>query len=665
MGIPNDDARDQPDVALNAAGEHDPYLLCLEGSCVPDSQGFISLFLIGGTSASSPSFAGIMALVDQQHGPQGQANYVLYRLAAAESSSLSQCNASKSTTLPVSTCVFNDVTIGNNSVPGQTGFEAGTGYDLATGLGSVNANNLVNQWSSINFRATTATLTPGTITGTHGSPVSLGVSVAPNSGSGTPTGDVSLQTGLIAAPGFIDAFPPMPAGFLTLNNGSSSASVSNLPGGSYTLTAQYSGDTIFSPSPLSSPINVNISSENSSTALTLLTADQNGNAIPFTGGPFGGFVYLRGDVSGQSGHGIPTGIVAFADSNSRFGSLNLNSQGNTVTPDGYFGFSIGQHALTAQYEGDNSFDSSNSSPAADFTITKASSTSVLTPISGAIQGTTVTLTANVTSPAFAGAPFESCGDMPCQSVNNFFGNDFPSGTVTFFSGSTQLGTAPVGTSGPEPTANGVTAVASLTTSALSAGVNSITARYSGDSNYMASSAPPISVSVDSDFAFAAANSNVTVSAPGGSGTDVLTVTGQPGYNSTVTFSSVSCSGLPPLAQCSFTPASITGSGSTTVTVTTKAPTPAVAHLEWSSVGFIFAGVLLLNFRQRRFRRVFVFSILLAGTAIASISCGGGSSGGGGGSGSPGTPLGSYPIVVTATTSDGAVSHTANFTLMVQ
>ena len=59
-GIPNDNVRDLPDVSLTAAS-HDPYLLCLEGSC---SQGFI--YFVSGTSAAAPSFAGIMALVDQQ-----------------------------------------------------------------------------------------------------------------------------------------------------------------------------------------------------------------------------------------------------------------------------------------------------------------------------------------------------------------------------------------------------------------------------------------------------------------------------------------------------------------------------------------------------------------------------------------------------------------------
>ncbi len=83
LNIPTDGVRDVPDVSLTAAG-HDPYLICLEGSCVADNQGYISVYLISGTSAAAPSFAGIMALVDRsQGGRQGQANYVLYPLAAS------------------------------------------------------------------------------------------------------------------------------------------------------------------------------------------------------------------------------------------------------------------------------------------------------------------------------------------------------------------------------------------------------------------------------------------------------------------------------------------------------------------------------------------------------------------------------------------------------
>ena len=106
----------------------------MRGLCVPDQQtGQFFIFLVSGTSASAPSFAGVMALVNQAIGArQGQANYVFYKLAQGET--LSQCNGSSTSGLPNVSCVFDDVTVGNNSVPGLTGFSAGVGYDMATGL---------------------------------------------------------------------------------------------------------------------------------------------------------------------------------------------------------------------------------------------------------------------------------------------------------------------------------------------------------------------------------------------------------------------------------------------------------------------------------------------------------------------------------------------------
>ena len=169
-GIPNDGVRDVPDVSLTAAG-HDAYLLCLDGSCTPNRRGEIELQGYSGTSAATPSFAAIVALAVQKTGSrQGQAASVLYTLAASES--LASCNASNTTGLPASGCIFNDVTIGNNAVPGEPGYgttsglyQAATGYDQATGLGSVNATNLVNAFAGggtpqLTASATSVAFTP-------------------------------------------------------------------------------------------------------------------------------------------------------------------------------------------------------------------------------------------------------------------------------------------------------------------------------------------------------------------------------------------------------------------------------------------------------------------------------------------------------------------------
>ena len=145
-GIPADDHRYVPDVSLTAAG-HDPYLVCLSSSCTPTSTGRFNLEGYAGTSAATPSFAGIMALVVQKTGSrQGQANVVLYQLAAQEQ--YSQCASGARIS---SSCIFNDITAGNNAVPGGPSglYPATVGYDLATGLGSIDVTNLVNQWNSM------------------------------------------------------------------------------------------------------------------------------------------------------------------------------------------------------------------------------------------------------------------------------------------------------------------------------------------------------------------------------------------------------------------------------------------------------------------------------------------------------------------------------------
>jgi hypothetical protein len=389
-GIPNDSARDLPDVVLNA-DTHDGYALCLEGSCTPNASGEFSLYLVGGTSASAPSFAGIMALIDQQMAAtnptegasQGQANYILYKLASTEA--LSQCNASNTTTPPLTTCIFNDVTVGNNAVPGEVNYglpsaqyQAGIGYDLASGLGSVNIANLVAKWDSVTFSPTTTTLTITESTIPHGSSVPFTVAVSPTTGTGIPTGDVSL----LAAANNDAAIFDDGVGLFTLNaSGSVASSTSNLPGGIYLLEAHYAGDDTYASSN-SNWATVDVTAEASATTLSVLTINSSNTAfIPFAGGPFGSFVYLRADVAGASGHGTPTGNVNFTDT---FGTIpggtstglslalnsgdSLQSGAYTATPNGIYNFDTGTHTISASYSGDPSFNISSTSPPISFTI---------------------------------------------------------------------------------------------------------------------------------------------------------------------------------------------------------------------------------------------------------------------------------------------------------
>ena len=163
-GVPADGKRDTPDVSLLAAngGLGNGYAFYMGG-----------LSASGGTSASSPAMAGVMALVVQKQGSaQGLPNPVFYKLAAAQNTA----NCNSNTVAAGNTCVFYDTTSGNNSVPCQNGTfnctngttigvlsgqSTTVGYDTATGLGSVNATNLVNTWSTQSGTPTiTVTLSP-------------------------------------------------------------------------------------------------------------------------------------------------------------------------------------------------------------------------------------------------------------------------------------------------------------------------------------------------------------------------------------------------------------------------------------------------------------------------------------------------------------------------
>jgi pseudomonalisin len=135
-GIPTDNARYVPDVSL-AAAVHTPYSM-VQGH----TTGSSGLFSVGGTSASSPAFAGITALLAQSAGGRlGNMNPLLYSAGRAQYGAVGE---SAPVALAAGSPAFHDVTTGSNSVPGLTGYTAGTGYDAATGLGSVDAAALAS-----------------------------------------------------------------------------------------------------------------------------------------------------------------------------------------------------------------------------------------------------------------------------------------------------------------------------------------------------------------------------------------------------------------------------------------------------------------------------------------------------------------------------------------
>jgi Bacterial Ig-like domain (group 3) len=490
--VPVDGVRDLPDVSLFAASGSPSgsfYIVCeadqVGGSSCDPTNPNTQFIGVGGTSASAPAFAGVMALVNQQvptpHG-QGNANYVLYKLAGQQNAA--SCN---STNGSGSSCVFNDVTTGTIAMPCAagspncqvqtpgdqygilTGYSTGTAYDLATGLGSVNVKNLVTKWNTVAFRssATTLTLGPPTSGITHGQTVNVNISVAPGSGSGTPSGDVSLLTSTGAS---VDGF--------TLSNGAVSGTTNLLPGGNYTVTAHYAGDSVFGGSD-SAPASVTVGKENSSPHVGLVTFDWNGNLLSnnATTAGYGTPYLLRVDVFGSSGTpclpnplggaACPTGNVTLTDNGSPLdaGTYALNSQG--YTEDQTVQLSGGNNSVKAQYAGDNSFNASSTTT--PFNITPA--------------------------PTTISVPPQGC----CFSVGGFYyggatvqsqsSGATPTGTVTFYingnplSGNTIYAWAPP--SGNPPT---LFYYATINSGGSASpfpvpGTYSLTASYSGDTNY--------------------------------------------------------------------------------------------------------------------------------------------------------------------------------------
>jgi subtilase family serine protease len=143
-GVPSDGKRDVPDISLNASNFHDPYLICSGGSCTNgfrDSSN--NLTPVGGTSVGAPSFAGILAIINQatqSSKGQGNANPNLYSLAVSTPSAFHDVPTGSNNNVPC--------TKGSTGCPngGTIGFSTGPNYDQVTGLGSIDAFNLVHAW---------------------------------------------------------------------------------------------------------------------------------------------------------------------------------------------------------------------------------------------------------------------------------------------------------------------------------------------------------------------------------------------------------------------------------------------------------------------------------------------------------------------------------------
>jgi len=340
FGNPSDGVRDLPDISLFAAnGLWGHFFVFCDSdtnnggvACTGAPSGWSGA---GGTSFSTPILAGIQALVNQKVGArQGNPNLVYYQLAATEygASGSSSCNSSLGNAV-ASTCIFYDVTQGDMDVnctgshncyrpSGTNGvlstsnsaydpaYGTSAGWDFATGIGTVNAANLVNHWPSsapsfsLSANPTSVTVTqggpggPSTITvnplngfsgsvGLSASGLPTGMTATFNPTSTTTTSTLTLSASASATPGTVNVTVAGTSGSL---NNSTQISLTVLAQ-TWSISGTISGAA-------SSGVTVTLSG----TASASTTTDALGN-YSFTGLANGGYTVtpsLAGDVFSPS-----------------------------------------------------------------------------------------------------------------------------------------------------------------------------------------------------------------------------------------------------------------------------------------------------------------------------------------------------------------------------
>jgi subtilase family serine protease len=247
VAITNTGHRMLPDIALTASPFNAPFAFCTsdatfwatgqKASCNDGLRDSSSQLLTvgGGTSFEAPTVAGLVAIINQAKNSTGQGviNSTLYTLAATSAYATA----------------FHDITSGGNQCtaganyctsPGTTDYAATTGYDEASGLGSLDFYNLLTAWpstASSSLLSTSTTLTAATTTPASGAADAITITVAPvTSNASVPTGTVA-----ISVDGGTATSQPLTAGIATY-------SFSSTTTGAHVVTATYSGDTIFAPS---------------------------------------------------------------------------------------------------------------------------------------------------------------------------------------------------------------------------------------------------------------------------------------------------------------------------------------------------------------------------------------------------------------------------------
>ena len=638
-GVPADGHRDVPDISFSGS-VHNAYIVCQASAttagststgCNSPGTTSFSALLVGGTSASAPSMAGVAALIDQRlGGRQGNMNPLLYKIFASTPASFHDATIASS---GVSGCAAATPSLCDNSVPSSTaaltpaipGYLLQTGYDLVTGLGSLDVNAFLN---AAGLPIPTAVITSNPAAPTIFQSVQLSITVtAPAGKNGIPTGTVQFfQNGTALG------------GLLTLAGGTATLPAQTfMPAATYSITAVYSGDANFGT--LTTPayllVVTNPNAIPSSSSLTATPAPASTTQT----------VTLVATVKG-SGSAVPTGTVTFYDNGKQTGSvITLNSSAMAAYTAGTL--TAITHNFTCLYSGDVVYAASSCAAVTDV-------------VSSVASGTVASLNPASTT--------QNAGSALSFVVSGASGT--PTGSVTAYAA--QLTPVSVGSQvvGTVTLSSGI-AGGNLT--GFTPGTYSLYGVYSGDGTYGSSTSNSVTLTV---VGFGMTSNPAALSFTGGATTGnavTVTYTSISGFSGTIT---QSCSitptnGVPvPIApSCTASPASVslTGASATgTVTVGTSVATSSLSPYQpfrngaLGGVSFAALFLFVLPTRRRVLRSWKALSLLvcLSVGLLTAVGCSGSS-----GSGvATGTTKGAYTLVINASASGQTSSTTTSVTI---
>jgi len=312
----------------------------------------------------------------------------------------------------------------------------------ATYTGTANSGNINSNYATSTSPAFTEIVNQNTPrvslsssssgnTSIAGTSVTLTASVNGTSGTPTPGGTVTFSINGI----------PINAPVNVNASGQATLMLSNLPAGSDSIVATYSGD-----------IN-NAGSASQTLVQTVNKATTSVNVSGPSGSPvFGTIVTLTADLIGTGGP--LTGTITFEDGGAPIGTASVNGSSPVGTTFSTTSLAVGSHVITAVYSGDTNNSPSNPSTSITVVVQQITTTTALASSANpGVLGQAITLTATVSSTGLTAG-----------------------GSITFQDGMTNIGTVPLNSNGS----------ASLPISTLQLGSHSIIAVYSGDANHIVS-----------------------------------------------------------------------------------------------------------------------------------------------------------------------------------